>query len=148
MASDAHERRALARQGAAGVHEERGADEVDGEDGAPVGHRGRHAGGVGHRAQRTELADARHEAGDAVAVRDVQNEGLDRGRLRPGVQLRRRRGQASLVAVDHEQDVDELGDPGGAGGAHPPPRPRHDADRHALLRSAPRRHGRGPGAGQ
>ena len=65
--AEADDGRPLRRQRQAGVDEQRGADEVDGQDLPPVRHGGRHAGSMGDGPQRAELCGPGHEAADAVA---------------------------------------------------------------------------------
>jgi hypothetical protein len=83
--------------------QQRGPDEVDGEDPPPVGHGWGNAGRVGHGAERAELADAGGEAALAVAVGDVEDErfnvaGARRGRR----QSASRRRYRLLVEVDEQ----------------------------------------------
>jgi hypothetical protein len=137
---EAHHRSPGGGERAQHLGQQRGPHEVDGEDAAPVGHRGRDPRGVGDGPQRAELDRAGREPGEAVAVGDVDGERLDRG---AGVRRRhlvghRRHGR--LVAVDQHHGVDHVDEASGALQTHPAPGARRDADgmpRHATS-SSPR----------
>ena len=73
---------------AAGVDQERRADEVDGQDVTPGGHRGRDARGVRHRAQRAQARRPARPGAPRLAIRHVEHDRLDHEPRVPAGQLR------------------------------------------------------------
>ena len=124
------------RQGEAGVDELCRPDEVDRDDLPPAGHGRRHTGNVGDGPQRSQVRHPRGQAGDAVAVLDVELERLDLRRRAARREALCGLGEDQFVAVDQQQDVDHVRYSFGTGPSHPSGGPRHDAHVHMPLLTA------------
>lgn len=123
---EAHHRRPGGGERAQRLGEQRGPHQVDGEDAAPVGHRGRDAGRVGDGPQRAEFRDARREPGEAVTIGDVEDERLGDGSLTGVRQLLGGRAHGRLVPVHQQQRVHHAHEPPRTGQPHPAPGAGHD----------------------
>ena len=115
------------------VDDERGADEIDFEDGAPGRHRRGHAGSMRDAPQLAVLGDER-ELRDGGSIGDIERQRHD---VRLYAELVLDGLEVRDITVDHDERVDRVHHPARAGQAHPPARSRDHSHRAAAHRCDP-----------